>query len=989
MVLLHPAGAQADDFFTQRVQPILTRCVACHSGPMPTGGLDLSTRAGALKGGESGPVLTSKSALRSVMFKKAAAKEMPPDEPLTTEQVETLRRWIDAGAAWEGTLAAKRRAPRMEPKRAGLDWWSLQRPRRPVLPPVQSRQWVRNSIDAFVLARLETNKLQPAPAVDRATLLRRVTFDLLGLPPTPAEIDAFVADPSPQAYEQVIDRLLASPHYGERWGRHWLDLARFGESQGYERDKIRDHAWRYRDYVIDSFNADKPYSQFIKEQIAGDVLTPVSPEGIVATGFLVAGPWDEVGQTQQGLLMRLRVREEELEDLVATVGQTFLGMTVNCARCHNHKFDPIPQADYYRLKAALEGVRHGDRSLLTPTEQKARDEQLTQLNRQIGQLESQIAALEQAGRENLQGGRDVTAGLPVPLARWTFETDARDVIGRLHGALHGGAVAVKGRLRLNGKGAYVRTAPLSHPVREKTLEAWVALSNLTQRGGGVMSIESGGGRVFDAIVYGEREPKKWLAGSDFFHRTRDLMAVAEPGQPGELVHMANVYSSDNHITVYRNGAPYGTAYVPTSASANLQTYAANDGRILIGLRHTGAGNGFLAGEIDEARLYDRALSAAEVSASFRAGPEMIPLETVLAALSAEQRRHREALLAELARQRHSLPAIGSPALAYAANSSQPPPTFVLARGDIEKKREQVSPAGLSAVKAISPEFGLPADAPEGARRIKLADWIVHPDNPLTARVLVNRVWHYHFGRGIVASPSDFGFNGDRPTHPELLDWLAREFLAQGGSMKRLHKLILLSNTYCQSAQFNPQAAAMDGDNRLLWRFHPRRLEGEAVRDAMLCISGQMNPQMGGPSFRPFNLKIFNSHFYELTDPIGPEFNRRTVYRINVNSAKSPLLDSLDCPDPSVKMPRRSVTTTPLQALGLMNNSFVVRQSRQLAERVANEAGPRNQVTAAYRLAFCRPPSSVEAKRAEELVRDHGLESLCWALFNASEFMYIN
>jgi hypothetical protein len=886
-------------------------------------------------------------------------------------------------------LAAPGARPADEPRKAGPDWWSLQPVRPPKPPAVKDAAWPRNAIDAFVLAGLEARRLGPAPAADRATLIRRATFDLHGLPPTPAEIDAFVSDPSPGAWEKLVDRLLASPRYGERWGRHWLDVVRFGESQGFERDKPRDHAWRYRDYVIDALNADKPYDRFVKEQIAGDVLAPVTPEGVVATGFLVCGPWDEVGHEQQGAVMRRRVREEELEDMIAAVGQTFLGLTLNCARCHNHKFDPIPQRDYYRVKAALEGVRPGDRPLFAPGRAQERDTRQAR----IAELEKEVAAVESAGREAVLRKRDRPAadGAPRPMARWTFESDARDDVGQLHGTLHGGAAVANGRLRLDGKGAYLATAPLPRAVREKTLEAWVALPTLDQRGGGVISLEANEGRLFDAIVLGERESKKWIAGSELFNRTRDLDAPAESAKPGELVHVAVVYGTDNRIAVYRNGIPYGEAYGPAGANATLRTYPANESRVLIGLRHTGAGNGFLAGEVAEARLYDRALTTAEVAASFRAGVIDVPLAEVLKALSPEQRQKRDQSLAALKRERAALaalpPALG---LAYAANPVKPERTFVLRRGDVEKPDEEVSAGGLSAVVSLRADFGLPPDAPEGERRRKLAEWLAAADNPLTARVMVNRLWQYHFGRGIVASPSDFGYNGDRPSHPELLDWLADEFVRRDWSVKHMHRLIMVSATYRQSARPAPEAAAVDADGRLLWRYPPRRLEAEAVRDAMLAVSGQLNPRMGGPSYRPFTIKVFNSTFYDPLDETTPEMQRRTVYRMSVNSAKNPLLDSLDCPDPSVKAPRRAVTTTPLQALGLMNNSFVLRQARHFAERVAREAGgdPAARVALAYRLAFGRVPTATEKERAVAHVREHGIESLCWVLLNASEFLYI-
>jgi hypothetical protein len=518
----------------------------------------------------------------------------------------------------------------------------------------------------------------------------------------------------------------------------------------------------------------------------------------------------------------------------------------------------------------------------------------------------------------------------------------------------------------------------------------VAPANLTQRGGGVMTLEKRDGSIFDAIVFGEREPMKWFAGSDFFRRTRDLDAPVENLKPPDLVHLAIVYGADHRIGVYRNGVPYAPAYVPAGPKATLQTYAANESHILFGLRHTGAGNGFFAGEIEEARLYDRALRAEEIAASFRAGVPHVTAEQVVQAMTPDERRRREALAAELSSRRAALEALPSQALAYAANPGQPEPTIVLPRGDVEKPGEPVTPGGLSAVKTLPADFGLPADAPEGQRRLKFADWVAHPDNPLPARVLVNRVWHYHFGRGLVATPNDFGFNGERPSHPQLLDWLAHRFIADGWSIKALHRRILLSAVYRQASRFDARAAAVDGEDRLLWRFPPRRLEGEEARDAMLAVSGQLNGRMGGPSFRPFTVKVFNSHFYELTDPLGPEFNRRTVYRVSVNSATSPLLDALDCPDPSVKTPRRSITTTPLQALGLMNNAFVLRQARHFALRVAAEAGadPAAQVERAYRLAFGRTPSAAEVHRAVALAREHGVESFCWVLLNVNVFLYL-
>lgn len=993
MVLMAQGQATPPDsaaLFTQTVGSLFKmKCVSCHQGKTAAGGLDLTQEATAVHGGVHGPVWMPGNPDKSRLFQRISARQMPPNMPLAESEIAAVRTWIASGAVWPKgvTLNAA-----MQPgKRAGLDWWSLQKLALPAPPKVKNSVWVRNPIDAFVLAKLEAKGLRPSPPADRETLLRRVTFDLLGVPPTLQERAAFLNDRSPNAYEKLVDRLLADPRYGEQWGRHWLDVARFGESNGFERDALRPNAWRYRDYVIRAFNTDKPYAQFLQEQIAGDVLEPRTQEGVIATGFLIGGPWDEVGNSQVNAIARARTREEELEEMVGTVGQTFLGLTVNCARCHDHKFDPIPQTDYYRIKSALEGVRPADRPFLTPAESSLRDQKLATLKSRIRDLEDRIALLDRQARERVTHTvASVERSAPVPLAQWTFEMDARDQRGHLDGILEHGARVERGRLVLATEGAYLHTVPLTQDLKEKTLEAWIYLPNREQRGGGVLSVQTRDGGQFDAIVFGEREPGKWIAGSEFFRRTHDLPAPPEAAAKDALLHIAITYGADNRITVYRNGVPYAPPYTPTGENTTLRTFPAGRSEVLLGLRHLGAGNGLLTAEIEEARLYDRALSPAEVAASFRAGPEHLSEAQLQSALTPEERQQRATLTAECTHAEADLKQVSEPEMTYAANPVQPAPTCVLLRGDVQSPGAQVSAGGLSCITGLPSSWGLTPDAPEGERRRKLATWIADPHNPLPARVLVNRIWHYHFGRGLVATPNDFGFNGERPSHPELLDWLASAFLQHGGSIKTLHRLILLSNTYRQSSRFDSAAAAQDAEDRLLWRFALHRLEGEAVRDAMLCISGQLNPRMGGPSFRPFTEVVDNAHFYTLFDSDKPEFNRRTVYRMCVQSAKSHLLETLDCPDPSTKTPRRSITTTPLQALELMNNSFVLRQARYFADRVRKEAGPdlNAQVTHAYLLAFGRVPLPAEKARAVAFTHENGLESFCWSLFNASEFLYI-
>lgn len=648
--------------------------------------------------------------------------------------------------------------------------WSLQELRKPAIPKGFKGS---SPVDAFIKARLAGKGLEMSAPADRATLIRRVTFDLTGLPPSPRDIDEFVRSKSPEAYADLVERLLASPQYGEKWARHWLDVARYTESQGFEYDRLRNNAWHYRDYVIGSFNQDKPYDQFIKEQIAGDVIEPVTREGMIAVSLLVCGPWDQAGNSQANATQKAITREEELEDLIAVVGQSFLGLTVQCARCHAHKFDPISHAEYYRIKSVFEGVRHGESRIASKAESAAYDEKVEALKREIALANEEREKLEKKGWE---------------------------------------------RAAVNG------------PVREAEI-----LANLT------------------------------------------------------------------------------------------------------------------------------------------------PAETTA----------REAELGSAKRAQLKLDQIKPVPTSYVGTRAQPEPTKRLKRGDVTSPQETMSPGALSAIAGLNPEFGLGPDAPEGERRIKFAEWLADPRNPLPARVMANRVWQYHFGRGLVGTPSDFGVNGERPTHPELLDWLAFQFVQSGWSVKALHRLIVNSEAYRQQSGFVVAAAAADADAQLLWRFPPRRLDAEELRDAMLAASGEINLKMGGPSFRPFTTTSFNSDFYQPTDLIGPEFNRRTVYRMNVNSGKEPLLDAFDCPDPSVKTPRRNVTTTPLQALALMNNSFVQRQAGKLADRARSESKDDSEaINTAYRYALGRASAREEITQAMAAIRERGLFSVCWALLNSTEFVYV-
>jgi hypothetical protein len=969
-------SAQEGTYFDQKVAPILIEhCWDCHSGAKPKGGLDITRARSMRDGGDSGPAVFPRRLEKSLLWQRVVADEMPPKHRLNAAEKAVLRAWIEGGADWGRDPIDPFRVSTA--KRAGADWWSLKPIQRPDVPNVPDGAWSRHPIDRFLLAGLDAKGLTPSPEADRRTLIRRLSFDLLGLPPTWDEVEAFTRDKRPDAYERLVDRLLASPHFGERWARHWLDVVRYGESDGFERNAPRPNAWPYRDWVVQAFNADMPYDEFCRLQLAGDVLRPNDGDAVRATGYLVAG----IHNTVLPGLKRLRdaAFHDELEDLVGNVGQTFLGLTTNCARCHDHKFDPIGMRDYYRLASALSGVQHGERELRPTTTDPA------PIEKQIAAVAKSIATLEERARRELRMGDGAFA--PSPVAAWDFRVDLRDRVGALDVALLGGARRTDAGLVLDGNSAHAKTPPLPFALTEKTLEAWVRLDNLEQRGGGVMSVQSVTGGLFDSLVFAEKEPKRWLAGSDFFRRTQSLAGFEEIEASRQVVHMALTYRADGVISAFRNGQPYGTPY---QANASFAT-APLKSIVLFGIRHEPAGgNRMLAGVIERARLYDRALSAAELKAS--ATTDVVLSERdILARLTAEERTQREQLLRTRSKLLSELGRLRTAALkqtVYAAIGKQPETMRVLHRGQVTEPGEVVAASGL-AVLGPSSNFGLTPDAPEGERRRKLAEWITSADNPLFARVMVNRLWHYHFGAGFVETPSDFGFNGGKPSHPELLDWLASEFVQRGYRLKAMHRLLVTSQAYRQASRPRPEAARLDADNRLLWRKRPLRIEGEVVRDSLLAVAGLLHREIGGKGFTDYRESSgAGTTYYDPIDPVGPEFQRRSLYRFQPRGANLGLLDVFDCPDPSSSAPRRNATTTPLQALALWNGAFPLRMADALAQR-AKAAHPLDlnaQITLCYRHALQREPEPLERERAWKLADEHGLPALCRALLNTNEFL---
>jgi mono/diheme cytochrome c family protein len=801
-------------FFENEVQPILkSNCFTCHGGEKKVkGGLRLTSRETILQGGDSGPAVNLDKPEQSLLLRAVNYQEpnMPPKGRLQQSQIDILTRWVKMGAPWAASAAlpaARRRSPPHVDEHA-RQFWSFRPVKRPPLPVVKDPNWIRSPIDAFVLAKLEAAGLRPAPPAEKGALLRRVYYDVIGLPPSSGEVDAFLADHSPDAYEKVVDRLLASPHYGEHWARHWLDLVRYAETNSFERDGAKPNVWRYRDYVIRALNQDKPYDQFIREQLAGDELEPMTPEKLIATGYYRLGQWDDEPVDPVQALY------DDLDDILATTGQVFLGLTVNCARCHDHKIDPFPQKDYYRLLAFFDGIqRYGVRSPESVAKASLRP---------IG------GSLEQAGqREKIDAYQKKLSAVQQELN--TIEDPIRS--------------------RLQG---------------------------------------------------GERD--------DFKHEA-------------------------NRVTILKKHVP----------------------------------------DLLDQQTFDRYLA----------------LRNELRFLQ----RNRPSAMAE--------------ALCVTEIGPVPRETFILLRGNAQAKGEKVAPGFPSVLPAVasSPPQPRPGGQTSGRRRV-LADWISSPSNPLTARVLANRLWQYHFGRGIVRSSSNFGYQGTPPTHPELLDWLASELVAQGWRVKPLHKLLLLSSTYRMSSQPNANALARDPENDLFWRFDPRRLAAEEVRDSILAVCGNLNQQkMGGPSVYPvIPREVLAGQSLPgngwRNSPLDDQ-NRRSIYIHVKRSLAVPLLAAFDAPDTDASCPVRFTTTQPAQALGMLNSDFLNEQASVFAADLRRHAGndPAAQVSLALRRTLQREPSMVEIERGvlfiQKMRQEHqfsaeeALRSFCLLTLNLNEFIYVD
>jgi hypothetical protein len=723
---------------------------------------------------------------------------------------------------------------------AARNYWAF---RLPVQAPLPERSsGFEHPIDRFLEQARREKSLRPAPRAAQLTLLRRAYLDLIGLPPTPAESAAFLADNSPGAWERVIDTLLASPHYGERWGRHWLDVARYADSSGFEQDYDRPNAWRYRDYVIRSFNQDKPYDAFLKEQIAGDELEPKSDDTLIATGFLRAGP--RVAFREKDNPER---RYEYLDDLIATTGRGVLGLTVHCARCHNHKFDPIPQRDYYSLVAAFNGYVETTHPLVPRGEAEAYERKLKEIDARQAALNAEIRTVEAPYEARLRQE-----------AYQRFPEAVQQAIAK--------------------------------PERDRTPGEQLLAQQVIEQ------VNVGGRAVDRVMTPQDAAAKRGLA---------DRIEALDKERPAPIPVAEIVTDGDYRF------APDG------------------EGDEVIGC--------------PKCRIPDTP------SGSFL----------------------------------HKGPA-----------PYQAPPSYFLLRGDPNAKGSVMKPGFVTAATYGNPPIEMPpADGHTSGRRRALAEWLASPKNPLTARVIVNRLWHHHFGRGIVATLDNFGKMGEAPTHPQLLDWLAVEFMNRGWSIKQMHRLIMTSEAYRMASAFEDAAdRGQDPENRYLWRFRAQRLDAEVVRDSILAASGSLNLTIGGaPVFPPLPKELLTSvsHGIWKQEQDGPAVWRRSVYVYRRRGLVFPMFQVFDLPEQNITAGARNVSTVPTQALMLLNDAFVLRQAQLFADRVRKEAGddPRRQIEHAYRIALTRPPTEKELAVTLEATTKQSLVDLTHVLLNVNEFVY--
>lgn len=911
-ISLFQAASAASVDFVRDVRPIFEKhCYDCHGAKKQKSGLRLDVKSEAFKGGEAyAPNIVPGNAKESPLIKFVTGEDknmlMPPQgERLSAAETATLTKWIDDGAAWPDgvdavTLADKR------------DHWSFKPVTFPSPPRTQNQAWPRHDIDRFVLARLEHEGLLPAPEADRVTWLRRVSFDLIGLPPSPEQVAEFLANERSNAYELVVDELLKSPRYGERWAQHWLDVVRYADTHGFEVNTERPNAWPYRDYVIQAFNNDTPYDRFIREQIVGDALGQDA-----ATGFLITASVLLPGQIGADEPSKRLARQDALDEIVVNIGQTFLGLSVGCARCHDHKFDPLSQHDYYSMQAFVAGVEYADHPLRTP-EAEALRQKADRLKPRLAQIEQQLAQLEPRA----------FSGAKRPPVNARQNTDRFET-------------AKARRLRFT-----INATNNLEPCLDELEVFNLAGQNVALANAGTKVTSSGDTTVAD------RHERRFV----------------NDGQ----------YGNSRSWMSNEKGRGWVELEFPTEHEISRVVWSRDrqgqfKDRLAINYRIE------LAVVEGEWRTVADSFDRANDDSS--SPPAMFSNK----GLSEAEAQQASQLMAERKEIEHTIKAAADGQLVFAGTFRKPDVIHLLSRGDPEQPKQEVEPA----VPGVLGTIKLSKEALELERRRTLADWIASPRNPLTARVMVNRLWQGHFGTGLVETSSEFGHTGTKPSHPELLDWLAQEFIRSGWSIKHMQRLIVLSATYRQSTRHNDVAAANDADVRLLWRYPSRRLDAETIRDSMLAVSGRLNRKMFGRGFDLFDKRGGLTGFKPVETFSGDGL-RRMIYAHKVRREREAVFGAFDCPDAGQGTARRRESTTPIQALNLFNSRFTIDQSDAFATRVRAEAADDvvKQIRLAFQLALSRDPNSDEFTDAELVVREHGLATLCRVLFNSNEFLFL-
>lgn len=980
-----PTALASDEvLFRETVAPILQKhCLSCHDDRLKEGDFSLESPEWLFETDYVIPNDSAGSHLLSVVTPTDGKATMPKDaKALSSDDIAAIEVWINSGAKWPKDF-------RLQHTTNDFDWWSFQPLRRPKLPAISATDSSpQNPIDAFVLQRQTENNLTHNAEADRRTLIRRLTFDLTGLPPAVVDVIAFENDQSPDAYVRLVDRLLESERYGERWARHWLDVVQYADTCGYDKDKLRPNAWPYRDYVIRSLNEDKPYARFVQEQIAGDVLYPGTSDGIIGLGFIAAGPWDFIGHVEvpESKIDGKVARNLDRDNMVANTLNTFCSLTIQCARCHDHKFDPFTQQDYYSAQAIFAAVDRADRPYDSDPETVVRRSQHTN---EIKRLTEEIKLIEQQLQSEL------------PPAY----TELNQSLSKL-----------KQREKVTKSAAFGYHSQIAH---RNDVTKWVAvqLSELTEVSECQLTpshdefagIGSGFGfpvryhvEVTEASDFDNAE---WISVADY--RNAD---VPNPGLVPVHIAVGNRKIKALRITATKL-AERKQDFI--FSLAEIELFDSIDNRIE--LKESGtiiakdtieapvrwSKSNLIDGEKPLSNSPDISQQIAEIQRDLQS------IQSTQSIKSLIERKRR--LLTEKQQAQEKLNRLPSGKLVYAAATRFPaqgqfkptngtPRTIrVLLRGDVERPAEAVKPGLLPLHESENGQ--LHDGLTDGERRAALARWLTAKQNPLVWRSIVNRIWQHHFGTGLVATPNDFGRMGSLPSHPELLDWLACEFRDGGQSMKQLHRLIVTSKTYRQSSVHHEQNASIDGSNQFLWRANRRRLSAEEVRDAMLAVSGSLDLKMGGPGFYLFELEHpeHSPHYeYHKFDSANVESHRRSIYRFIARSQPNPWMTTLDCADSSQSTPKRNETLTSLQALSLMNNQFVLTMAKQFADdlKPANGTSEGSErllkiVDEVFRRSLQRSPTQQERQLLIPFTKKHGVENLCRVLFNHSEFVFVD